>query len=71
VLGSWTYETGIEIAEILGSGSNYSCVFKTKDIKKVMEESKQCGRNYLIRTMYKDKKIIRQIYDFDKNEWID
>ena len=68
----WTYETGIEIPEILGSGSSFSNVFKTKDEKKALEESHQKGRNYLVRYQKKGRYTENhQFFDVCSGSWID
>ena len=69
---SWIYETGLEEPEILGSGSTYHHVFKTKDEKEAFEKAHDGCRNYLIR--YKKGKISKtsyQWYDTYSKSWID
>ena len=69
---NWTYETGIEIPEILGSGSSFSNVFKTKDEEKAFEESHQKGRNYLVRYKKKGRYTENhQFFDVCSGAWID
>lgn len=67
----WIYETGKEEPEILGSGSNYYNIFKTKDEEKAMKASKECGRTYLIRYKYIDSNKITQYYDGQSKSWIE
>lgn len=65
----WIYETGVEIPEILGSGSSYYNIFRSSDFEKVLSEYKK-NRDYISRTIFKDGHIIREEYDFDKKEFI-
>lgn len=67
----WIYETGIEIPEILGSGSNFSSVVTTTDMNKAFAEFKEKGRNYLIRyKKEKGRKVNMQEYCAGNNSWI-
>jgi CYTH domain-containing protein/predicted ATPase len=68
----WIYETGREESEILGSGSSYYNVFKTKNEEEALKEAMNGYRNYLVR--YKKKNgitISRQWYDGHAKIWID
>lgn len=68
----WIYETGKEESEILGSGSTYYNVFKTKDKEKAFKEAFDGYRNYLVRYKKKDGIIVsRQWYDGYSKSWID
>ena len=67
----WIYETGREESEILGSGSTYYDVIKTKDEQKAFKKAMDGYHNYLIR--YKKKDVItiaRQWYYFNDKKWI-
>ena len=46
---TWHYETGVEEPEILGSGSQHSCVFNTWDGNEALKIYKNSSRNYLKR----------------------
>ena len=50
----WNYETGREESEILGSGSTYYDVIKTKDDQKAFKEAMDGYHNYLVRYKKKD-----------------
>lgn len=68
----WIYETGREESEILGSGSTYYDVIKTKDEQKAFKEAMDGYHNYLIRYKKKDGiTICRQWYDGYSKSWID
>lgn len=67
----WIYETGREDSEILGSGSNYSCVERTRDKEKALELATNGYRNYLIRNKKVNGNTIRQFYDFERKIWLD
>ena len=56
----WTYETGREEPEIMGSGSSFYNVFKSKSKDEVFKESKNAGRNYITRSRKVDGKKIHQ-----------
>lgn len=56
----WTYETGREEPEIMGSGSSFYNVFKSKSKDEVFKESKNAGRNYITRSRKVDGKKIYQ-----------
>ena len=68
----WIYETGREESEILGSGSTYYNVIKTKDEQKAFKEAMDGSHNYLVRYKKKDGiTITRQWYDGYSKSWID
>lgn len=67
----WIYETGKETPEILGSGSTYEYVERTRDIDKAFELLKNGHRNYLIREKKIDGNTVRQWYDGSSKSWID
>lgn len=68
----WIYETGREESEILGSGSNFYDVIKTKDEQKAFKEALNGYHNYLIRYKKKDGvTIAHQWYDGYSKSWID
>lgn len=68
----WIYETGREESEILGSGSTYYDIIKTKDEQKAFKEAMDGYHNYLIRYKKKDgTTICRQWYDGYSKSWID
>lgn len=68
----WIYETGREESEILGSGSTYYDVIKTKDEQKAFKEAMDGYHNYLVRYKKKDGiTIARQWYDGYSKSWID
>ena len=66
----WIYETGREEPEILGSGSHYYCVLKTRDKTEAFEALKECARNYLIRWKKVDGKKVSQWWDSWTKKWI-
>lgn len=68
--GKWTYETGEEIPEIFGSGSNYYNTYETDSFAEAVIEYRKGARNYLLRKQFKDRKIIREFYDFEKQLFI-
>ena len=68
----WIYETGREEPEILGSGSSFYNVVKTKDEQKAFELAFDGYHNYLVR--YKKEGGVttnRQWYDGYSKSWID
>lgn len=68
----WIYETGREESEILGSGSTYYDVIKTKDEQKAFKEAMDGYHNYLVRYKKKDGiTIARQWYDGYSKSWIE
>lgn len=68
----WIYETGREESEILGSGSTYYDVIKTKDEQKAFKEAMDGYHNYLVRYKKKDGiTITSQWYDGYSKSWID
>ena len=68
----WIYETGREESEILGSGSTYYDVIKTKDEQKAFKKAMDGYHNYLVRYKVKDGiTIARQWYDGYSKSWID
>ena len=68
----WIYETGREESKILGSGSTYYDVIKTKDEQKAFKEAMDGYHNYLVRYKKKDGiTIARQWYDGYSKSWID
>lgn len=46
------YETGIEMPEILGSGSSFSSVITTTDENEAFQAYRSGCRNYLLRVTY-------------------
>lgn len=68
----WIYETGREESEILGSGSTYYDIVKTKDEQKAFKTAMDGYHNYLVRYKKKDGiTIARQWYDGYSKSWID
>ena len=68
---NWIYETGREEPEILGSGSSYYDVFRTRNKEKAFEKYHENNRTYLIRKRYLGNEVIRQWYDVFGERWID
>lgn len=66
---NWLYETGREEPEILGSGSTYYNVVRTKDENEAMKLSKEAARTYLRRTQTKNGVTITQEYSCQEG-WI-
>lgn len=66
----WIYETGREESEILGSGSNYSHIYKTKDFEMALKEFKDGYRNYLVRKRRIDGIQEVEFYDVQDKCWI-
>lgn len=64
----YTYETGIEKPEILGSGSQFYNVFTTNDEIEALKEYNK-NRNYLIRISYQNKRRIVEYYDDETKEF--
>lgn len=58
------YETGIMEPEILGSGSNYSNIFRTKNEEEAIEQYHNEGRNYLVKEIWENGKRNRLIYNY-------
>ena len=69
-ISDWTYETGREEPEILGSGSQYYNVVITKDKEKALKEYKEAGRNYLKRYRIVNNKKEYQLYDCLSKTWL-
>lgn len=70
-VSDWIYETGKEIPEILGSGSEYRNVQHTKDETKAFRLYRENSNNYLIR--YKLNKNLRneqEYWDEFNKEWV-
>lgn len=67
----WIYETGKEEPEILGSGSTYYNIKKTKSEEQAFIDYKEDRQDYLIRFRFENKKRISQWYDCGQKEWID
>ena len=62
----WTYETGIESPEILGSGSSFSSVATISNEEDAKEAYKKGGRNYLLRYKYDNaRRIIKYWYGYN------
>lgn len=61
--GEWTYETGEEISEIFGSGSRYENIYRTDNFEDALLQYGKLSRNYLVRKQFKDKKMIREVYN--------
>ena len=59
----WTYETGIESPEILGSGSSFSSVATISNEDDAKEAYKKGGRNYLLRYKYDNARRIIQYWN--------
>jgi len=70
LIDDWIYETGRDEPEILGSGSSFYNVVKTKDEKKALELYKEPCRNYLIRSKTINDKTITQYYENSTHSWI-
>lgn len=66
---TYYYETGVEIPEILGSGSQKTYVFGTSDRRAAMEAYKRCGRNYLTRRYLKNGRLTFETYDPERKKW--
>ena len=71
ILEDWTYETGREECEILGSGSHTYSVFISKDKDEVFAESKKCARNYIRRRRKVNGKTIIQEWIANEQIWIE
>lgn len=69
-VSDWTYETGREEPEILGSGSQYYNVVITKNKEKALKEYKEAGRNYLKRYRIVNNKKEHQLYDCLSKTWL-
>ena len=65
----WIYETGREEPEILGSGSSYYSVVRSKDEKEIFKLFKEAARNYIIRYRRVNGQKITQW--FDGHNWTD
>lgn len=63
------YETGVEVHEILGSGSSYYSVFTTPSEALARAEYKKCGRNYLLRYNRQPDGMHTSWWDDDLNCW--
>lgn len=63
------YETGVEVPEILGSGSSYYLVFTTPSEALARTEYKKCGRNYLLRYEKQPDGMRTSWWDDDLNCW--
>ena len=71
VIVDWIYETGREVSEILGSGSSYYNIFKTKNEDEALKAAKESGRTYLIRKKKVEDRTIQQWYDAQSKTWFD
>ncbi len=67
----WLYETGVQEPSILGSGSSYHFVARTRNEQEAIKLAHQCGRNYLERKKRVDGKTVYQWYNQYSREWID
>ena len=67
----WLYETGREEPEILGFGSSYYMVTKTRNENEALKLFADSSRNYLERFKYVEGKRIHQWYDVDSKTWKD
>ena len=67
----WTYETGRDEPEILGSGSTYYNIERTKDEKLAYKLSQELNRNYLLRRKRENGIKITQYWNFDSKQWED
>lgn len=65
----WTYETGREEPEILGSGSQWYSVIKSKDEEEIFRLSKEAGRNYIRRYRKENGLTVSQQYNMYTQEW--
>lgn len=63
------YETGVEVPEILGSGSSYYSVLTTPSEALARAEYKKCGRNYLLRYDKQPDGMRTSWWDDDLNCW--
>lgn len=63
------YQTGIEIPEILGSGSALENVFTTTDETMAFMMFNKDGRNYLSRTVKRDGHLHTEYYDTTTHTW--
>ena len=63
---NYTFETGVEISERLGSGSSYTYVLETNNEEEARLALSKAGRNYLHRysmqTRDGKRKYIREYY---------
>lgn len=66
----WIYETGREEPEILGSGSTYYNIKRTRDKNEAFNEYNDGFNNYLIRYKKENNKTIRQWYDGYSKSWL-
>ena len=66
----WIYETGEEVGDILGSGSSYYNIIRTKDEEKALLASKELSRTYLIREKKVNGKTIHEYYDGHEKKWL-
>lgn len=71
LLDNWTYETGVEDLNIMGSGSTYSNVYKSKNKDDVFRKAKEGGRNYIKRFKKVDEMKIVQEWNEDSKTWIE
>lgn len=63
------YETGIERAEVLGSGSTHENVFTSHDEAEAFMAFGLGGRNYLSQTVKRDDGIHMEYYDGSTKSW--
>lgn len=64
------YETGIEMPEILGSGSSFSSVITTTDENEAFQAYRSGSRNYLLRATYSiDRPRIIERWDKEQECW--
>ena len=66
---SWIYEVGCEEPEILGSGSSWYNVVRTRDEAEAFRLFKEKACNYILRTRKENGRIIRQYYNFRSRTW--
>lgn len=62
------YETGIEIPEIVGSGSSFSNVVITANEREAFQAYKN-GRNYLLRVIYDAGQRSIEWWDEEQRCW--
>lgn len=65
----WTYTTGREEPEILGSGSQWYNVVNTKDEDEALRLFREAGRNYLRRHRTVNNETITEYFDPSKRNW--
>lgn len=63
------YETGIEVPEIVGSGSSFSNVEVTTNEREAFQAYHDGGRNYLLRVTYNAGRRSAEWWNEEQKRW--